>query len=450
MDFGYYILIIVGVGLVMSYTFRNKWPIGLTLFAGAVAATIVAGYGLPLRNLWEGAYYFLDLQMIVVTGILFVTIFRMSGAFEALTRLVIYTFHKSPALLLFVLIVLVMLPAMLTGSAPVSVMSTGMLVAPVLLRIGVPRIQAAGILAMGGLLGQSAPPVNVMVMIIANSTFMPYSGFMLPLALLTFPLAAFSAIFIGRKWVDKAKLMEVVEETRMIRAAGRSPVALGIAAGVPAVGQKPVPPFSVVTYLPLIAVLGLMFGPLTWPLRFPDLAVPFIFVLGGIIGLLTARRVNIIAASREAMKNSLKLIGLFAGIGMIVQAMSLTGLKGFIGVLSLSAPDLMLYPVVGIVAALVGGPFVPFGASALIGPPFVLAFQHLNAIIVTSAISLFLSLGCLVPPSAVSGIFAAQVMEVEDQYGKVIKTVAVPVILQYLLALVTLIFATQIGKFLGV
>src|SRR5690606_27032168 len=103
--------------------------------------------------------------------VLFVTILEASGSFDALTRLLITKLYKRPSLLLCLLMLLIMLPAMLTGSAPVAMLSTGVLVAPILLRMGIPKIQTAGILAMGGLLGQSAPPINVMIMIIATSVF---------------------------------------------------------------------------------------------------------------------------------------------------------------------------------------------------------------------------------------------------------------------------------------
>jgi hypothetical protein len=44
----------------------------------------------------------------------------------------------------------------------------------------------AAILAMASIAGQQAPPVNVPIMIICTSVFMPYEGFMAPLALLNF------------------------------------------------------------------------------------------------------------------------------------------------------------------------------------------------------------------------------------------------------------------------
>ena len=164
---------------------------------------LVSGLGFDIRHLVEGSFYFLNLMMMIATAILFITVLEMSGSFDELTRFMIVKLQRYPSILLCLLMLLVMLPAMLTGSAPVSMLSTGVLVAPILLKLGLPKIQAAAVLAMGGLLGQSAPPVNVMIMIIATSVFMPYEGFDLPLALLCFPMAVFSVLYLGRRYVSR-------------------------------------------------------------------------------------------------------------------------------------------------------------------------------------------------------------------------------------------------------
>ena len=98
---------------------------------------------------------------------------------------------------------LIMLPAMLTGSAPASVLSTGVLVLPILLEIGVSKDDAAAIIALGSLFGMVAPPVNVPAMLIGTGVYMPYEGFAIPLLFLTLPLAIFSVLYIGRRSVSK-------------------------------------------------------------------------------------------------------------------------------------------------------------------------------------------------------------------------------------------------------
>ena len=81
--------------------------------------------------------------------------------------------------------------------------------APVLMMMGVPALETASILAMGGILGMIAPPTNLPAMIIGAGIDIPYSGFELPLALLTFPLAALYVLMLGYKYVKKMNYVEV-------------------------------------------------------------------------------------------------------------------------------------------------------------------------------------------------------------------------------------------------
>ena len=51
-----------------------------------------------------------------------------------------------------------------------------------------------------------------------------------------------------------------------------------------------------------------------------------------------------------------------------------------------------------------------YGSASVLGVPFLLAFLSSNQIITASAISLIASLGDMMPPTALAGIFAAQVV----------------------------------------
>lgn len=425
----YYAIILLVMGVVFYVGFQRKLPVGLVMVLAGAAGMLAAGRGIPIRHMVEGSFYFFYLMMVIATSVVLITTLEASGSFDAITRMMIREFHRYPSALLCLLMLLVMLPAMLTGSAPVAVLSTGVLVAPILLRMGVPKIQAAGFLAMGGLLGQSAPPINVMIMIICTSVFMPYEGFDLPLSLLCFPMAVFSAIYLGRKWLKKEILDGYVAELE------------ASASDAPS-GWLP--------YLPLIVLTVLMAGPRIWPTKFVDPGAPFSFMASATVALFTGRKVDLIAVSRKSLKKAIGVLGLFVGIGVLVQSLSLTGLRGFIAVASLAVPRQFLYPFVGITAPLVCGPLVPFGASAVVGPPFVLSFTDKNAVIIASAVSMFLSLGCLVPPTALSGLFGARVVGIEKDYGKVFKAVLVPAMLVFLEALLFMIYANPIGKLLGV
>ncbi len=426
----YYGIILAAMAVAFWLGFKYKLPVGLVMVLAGAVGFLASGRGLPLRHMVEGSFFFFYLMMVIATSVLFVTILEASGSFDALTRLLITKLYKQPAVLLCLLMLLIMLPAMLTGSAPVAMLSTGVLVAPILMRMGIPKIQTAAILAMGGLLGQSAPPINVMIMIIATSVFMPYEGFGLPLALLTFPLAVFSVLYLGRKYVKLDTMEKLVAE---IKADTTTEIPKGFG-----------------PYLPFVVLAVLMAGPRIWPATFVDPGAPLSFTISAIVALFTGRKVNLPEVTKVSMKKALGVLCLFVGIGVLVQSLSFTGLRGFIAVASMAVPKQFLYPFVGITAPLVCGPLVPFGASAVVGPPFVLAFTDQNSVIITSAVSMFLSLGCLTPPTALSGLFGARVVGVEKEYGKVFRAALVPAALTFILALIFMIYANQIGKFLGV
>ena len=76
----------------------------------------------------------LDINLIVAAGMLFMGAIKASGALDALTYTIVAKFYNKPVILLPLLMFLIMLPAMLTGSAPAAVLSTGVLVAPILMK----------------------------------------------------------------------------------------------------------------------------------------------------------------------------------------------------------------------------------------------------------------------------------------------------------------------------
>jgi hypothetical protein len=81
-----------------------------------------------------------------------------------------------------------------------------------------------------------------------------------------------------------------------------------------------------------------------------------------------------------------------------------------------------------IASPIIGGLLMPFGAAAVIGIPFVMAYADRDAIWVTSALTLLIGVGALVPPTALSGLFAAQVLKLEN-YTDLLKKCALPAVL---------------------
>ena len=128
---------------------------------------------------------------------------------------------------------------------------------------------------------------------------------------------------------------------------------------------------------------------------------------------------------------------------MFIQVMTLIGVQGFIVVSALSLPSWLLYASIGVSMPLFGA-VSSFGSASVLGVPYLLALLKYNSIIVASALSLVSSLGDLMPPTALAGIFAAQVVG-EDNYFKVLKRCLLPGLVIALWGIAVIIFSAQIA-----
>jgi len=137
------------------------------------------------------------------------------------------------------------------------------------------------------------------------------------------------------------------------------------------------------------------------------------------------------------------VLGILAGVGMFIQVMTLTGVRGFVVVNALSVPPVMLYAAIAITIPLFGA-VSAFGAASVLGVPFLLALLGKDQIMTAAALSLIASLGDFMPPTALSAIFAAQIVGV-DKYSRVLKLLIVPSLVIIAWALVFIVFSKQIA-----
>lgn len=424
------IIALIAMGITFFAGFRFKLPVGIIMVLASLVAAFLVGFGIPIQHLVEGAFYFENLMSFIITGMLFIGIMTSTGALDAITRWIMSKTYTQPNILLAILAVIIMFPAMITGSTPVAVLTTGVLVAPILLRMKIPKLETAAIISMAALMGQSAPPVNVMVMTICTSTFMPYEGFELPLAILTFPIAILSAIVLGRKYISVESIKELVDED--------------IKENKILAGKK-----IFIQFIPLLLMVLLMVLPRIWPFSFPDPGMALTFVICGIVALFTGvKRINFWQQSLATFNQAFTVMVLFIGMGIFVHFLSLTGGKGFLAATTVALPKWALYISSAIMPPLLGGPVVPFGTAAILGPPIVLAFSAQNSIIISSGLSLFLSLGCLAPPTALSSLFAAQIVGIEN-YLSITKRCWKLALLTGVIGFLVMYFANPIAHFLG-
>lgn len=401
--------------LALGSIFFKRIPMAALLLISAAVGAVTGGFGFPLRHFVEGSQLFLMLMLTVATGMLFMSVLKDNGALDLLTRDIVRVFYKSPTLLLIFLMFLIMLPAMLSGSAPAAVLSTGVLVAPILLKLKIPKVETASIIAMGSLYGMIAPPINVPAMLIGTGVYMPYEGFAVPLLILTVPLAIFSVLYLGRRFITKIDKDEILENIQ----------------------PDPDAKEGVVIHLPLIFVITFMLLKSYFPQI--DTGTPLVFFAGTLIALFTGKRISFLQTAKKSMTGAIEIMALFAAVGTLIQVMAMTGARGLMVIAALSMGGVFLYLSIAVVSPIVGGLLMPFGAAGVLGIPLVMAFSNQDAIWITSALTLLLGVGALLPPTAVSGLFAAQVLKVE-RYTEILKKCALPALLSIIAGTAVLIF----------
>lgn len=417
------ITFLVMVGVFLVGCFALKFPVSISMVLAALAGSLVGGQGFAIRHMVEGMFSYVDTILVIATAMVFMKVVQESGALDAISSLIIERFHKLPALMLCLIMIIIMFPGMITGSSTASVLSAGSIMAPVLMMMGVPALETASILAMGGLLGMIAPPTNIPAMIIGAGIDIPYSGFELPLALLTFPLAFLFVIMLGYKYVKKMNYLEVQGK---LNVESRKKYGIRI-------------------YLPLILAIVLMILNKAVP-AVPDIGMPLVFLISAVVGCFTGNRVNLPKVAKDSVNSVLPVMGILMGVGMFIQIMTLTGVRGFIVTTCLSLPEAARYLALSVSMPLFGA-VSSFGSASVLGVPFLLSFLAKDEIIVASALSLVASLGDMMPPTALAGIFAAQVVGMEN-YTPVLKKCLVPCLIIIVWALLFIVGAEFLAPYI--
>ena len=413
--------------MLISFVFTAmalRWPIGVSLVIASIAGSLVAGEGIPLRHLIEGTFTYIDPLLIIATAMIFMETLKFSGLLGSLSRAIIVNMYNKPFWLIFFITIFIMFPGMITGLSTAAVLTTGALVSPALINLGIPRLKVAAMIAMSAIYGMAAPPINVPAMIIGGGVDMPFIGFELPLIFATFPLAIGVNLSLGLKHLKNIKIEKILSD----------------------LGEDTFRLFSWKLYSPLLLVVFLLLGVRIFPEFFPNLGVPLIFVIGSIAGIFSGKRFNFWKTSTEAIHDALPVIGILIGIGMFIQIMTLTGVRGFLVIGSLSLPSVWRYVSIAVMIPLFGA-ISAYGAASVLGVPFLLAFLGQNEIIVGSGLSLICGLGDLMPPTALAGIFAAQVIN-EKNYFKVLKYTLIPAVITALWGIGMIIFANALSTFL--
>lgn len=416
------IILLVMLSVFVVSVFFLKLPSGVGLALAAVSGALTAGEGFPIRHLVEGSMAFIDPIMIVVTAMIFMKIVEATGALASINYTLMKSLYRTPTLLVILITFFVMLPGMLTGISSTCILTTGALVAPALIAMGMPRQATGALISIGAVYGMIAPPINLPIMIIGGGVDMPYIGFEKPLILLTFPLAILTAVYFRIRFVKKFNINDVLEK----------------------LPESLYPKHGFKLFIPLFVVIIAMVIIRVFADVIPDIGIPLIFVLGILSSFFTGEKFNIVELARKAVKESLPVLIILVGVGMFVQIMTLTGVRGFIAISAIELPKILLYVGIALIMPAFGS---AFASSSVLGVPLIFVFLGSNEILVASALSLIAGIGDLMPPPSLLPIFASQIVE-EKNHFTILKK-CVPLILISLgAALAVIYFANDISSFI--
>jgi TRAP-type C4-dicarboxylate transport system permease large subunit len=422
------LIAMVVVFLAIYIPFHKRIHIVFPLLASCIAATLVAGFGVPVRYFVEGEFGFFYTVVVILSAVVFLQVIQDNGCLQSMIGTLARKLSRFPVLLLFVGMGLLYLPGMVTGLGVPGALGVGAILSPLFLSFGIPPASVAALITMGAMLGSVTGPVNIPAMIIAGGINMPFEGFGTILPVLTIPLGLVATGILGLKDTMKANPKTVAE-----RFASR---------------PEDVRPFR--AFMPVVVVVVLLSAIRIFPKLIPDLGTPLVFAIGTAVAVVCGKKIDIWKTFMQVMDGPiLNIVALLLASGVIVEVSTLTGIRGLLVVSSLSIPASLICVTAGVAHPLLGGTLTMLGSAAILGVPFATALLGSNMIVVVAALSLLCALSQFVPPTAIVGLLSKNLVGVE-RYGDVLRKLALPTVVSTLYGIFILIDANQVARFLGI
>jgi hypothetical protein len=184
-----------------------------------------------------------------------------------------------------------------------------------------------------------------------------------------------------------------------------------------------------------------------WPGLMLDPSIPLVLVAGGLIAMLTLSRTGWTAVARSVFSGTpLLLAAVLVTVGVLVQIMALTGVRGWLVIQAMSVQSPWNYvALVGI--PLLGSVLTAMGTANSLGVPFAFAFIHQDMIVNISALSAIAALSEFCPPTAIATALAAYVVG-EERLWPIIRAALPTLAVLTALSVLMLIFAPGLAPYL--
>lgn len=407
------------VSLVLFTRFL-KFPLPLALIAVSIVAALMAGFGIPFRHLVEGGFGYLNLVLALFAGAFFGQALQKSGTAAAFAGYTFNFLRGNSLLVLSFSAALLYAVGMFVGIAGVAVLATGVLVVPLLRLIGLESFRIGAFIAVVATCGMIAPPVNVPAMTIADGVNMPYLGFEPILLVLSVP----SVIFM------------IVQAALSLRKSPKPTAA-------PVLDRR----LALYGLVCLAVSLGFWAVLRAFPALVPDPAPAIVLFIAGLLTLPTLDRRKLgDTLSSTFAGTPLVLAAVLVTVGILLQVMTLTGVRGWLVINSMSMPGFWIFVEMALIP-LFGGVLTSIGTANVMGVPFAFALIHQDMILNVGALSAIAALSEFVPPTSIAAALATYVVG-DTKLWPVIKGSLGGAIIIAVIALLVLIFAQNLSGLL--
>jgi CitMHS family citrate-Mg2+:H+ or citrate-Ca2+:H+ symporter len=302
------------------------------------------------------------------------------------------------------------------------------MVAVVLGTMGVSIVRTAAIIFIVAGLSAAAPPVSLWAMMTAAGVNMPYVGFFWPLLVPCVLLSLITIFLLGWRG-EKIDLQRALEEL-------------------------PKPPEGMNwlrVILPFAVFVLLIWIGRQWPHSTPIVGLPLMFVFAAATSyLLSPVKLDFLKISRETVHQLLPLVGTLTCVGILVQIMTLTGVRGLLAVTVVTLPVAVVFATLFIVLP-VSEAVLMWGAAPVLGVPLVLLFNTmgLNPIIALAGMSMIWPLGDALPPTAIIGRLTVDVVGYKEAYTRFLKACVVPAVIIMIVGTLMVVFSSRLSFLTG-
>ncbi|TFH37200.1 MAG: hypothetical protein E4G95_04985 [Bacteroidia bacterium] len=221
-----------------------------------------------------------------------------------------------------------------------------------------------------------------------------------------------------------------------------------------AFSELPVPPERMNwtrIIIPFLAFFGLIFIGRKWPHSTPIVGLPLMFIVAALASyLLSPKKLNIFRISADTIKQLLPLIGTLTCVGILVQIMTLTGVRGLLAIGFITLPTVLV--IAGLFIFLpVTESVLMYGSAAVFGVPLILLFNSigLDPIIALAGMSIIWPLGDALPPTAIIGRLTVNVVEPKESYGQFLKQCILPAVIICIIGTLMVIYSSELGFLTG-